>query len=285
MFAARREHLELVIRPALARGDWVVCDRFTDATYAYQGGGHGMPAARIRDTRAVDARRLPARPHVPVRRADRSIARSARLRRARGPLARQVRARGGRVLHAGAKRLSRARRRSCRSGFASSTARGPWTRCGRTSPRTSRRWDCRRDGRARRRAGAAAVARDAAVAGRYRAGRARAARELAARAARPRAARHRQARVRPSTSPRRCCARPRAGMVSPAARARVAGTPSRASTPISCGSSSWWSIPRKTRSKRWTPSRSIACARSRISCSSRATGSAPRSRSSPRRSG
>ena len=37
MFAARREHLARVIDPALARGDWVVCDRFTDATYAYQG--------------------------------------------------------------------------------------------------------------------------------------------------------------------------------------------------------------------------------------------------------
>ena len=49
MFAARREHLELVIRPALARGDWVVCDRVTDATYAYQGGGHGVPFARIRE--------------------------------------------------------------------------------------------------------------------------------------------------------------------------------------------------------------------------------------------
>jgi len=47
MFAARREHLEQVIRPALARGDWVVCDRFTDATYAYQGGGHGVPLPRI----------------------------------------------------------------------------------------------------------------------------------------------------------------------------------------------------------------------------------------------
>ena len=47
MFAARREHLELVIRPALARGAWVLCDRFTDATYAYQGGGHGVPLARI----------------------------------------------------------------------------------------------------------------------------------------------------------------------------------------------------------------------------------------------
>jgi dTMP kinase len=47
MFAARREHLELVVRPALARGDWVLCDRYTDATYAYQGGGHGVPLARI----------------------------------------------------------------------------------------------------------------------------------------------------------------------------------------------------------------------------------------------
>jgi len=47
MFAARREHVEQVIRPALARGDWIVCDRFTDATYAYQGGGHGVSRARI----------------------------------------------------------------------------------------------------------------------------------------------------------------------------------------------------------------------------------------------
>ena len=42
MFAARREHVVEVIAPALARGDCVVCDRFTDATYAYQGGGHGV---------------------------------------------------------------------------------------------------------------------------------------------------------------------------------------------------------------------------------------------------
>jgi len=47
MFAARREHLEQVIRPALARGEWVLCDRFTDATFAYQGGGHGVPLERI----------------------------------------------------------------------------------------------------------------------------------------------------------------------------------------------------------------------------------------------
>ena len=47
MFAARAEHIEQVIEPALARGDWVVCDRFTDATYAYQGGGRGIPDQRI----------------------------------------------------------------------------------------------------------------------------------------------------------------------------------------------------------------------------------------------
>lgn len=47
MFAARREHVEQVIAPALARGDWVLCDRFIDATFAYQGGGHGVARERI----------------------------------------------------------------------------------------------------------------------------------------------------------------------------------------------------------------------------------------------
>ena len=42
MFAARGYHLDTIIRPALASGQWVLCDRFTDATYAYQGGGRGM---------------------------------------------------------------------------------------------------------------------------------------------------------------------------------------------------------------------------------------------------
>ncbi|MEO8739494.1 MAG: dTMP kinase [Casimicrobiaceae bacterium] len=47
MFAARREHCEREIWPRLAAGEWVVCDRFTDATFAYQGGGRGVDTARI----------------------------------------------------------------------------------------------------------------------------------------------------------------------------------------------------------------------------------------------
>jgi len=47
MFAARAEHIHRTIEPALAAGRWVLCDRFTDATYAYQGGGRGVDPARI----------------------------------------------------------------------------------------------------------------------------------------------------------------------------------------------------------------------------------------------
>jgi dTMP kinase len=47
MFAARREHLDKVIRPALAQGAWVICDRFTDATFAYQCGGSGVAWSRV----------------------------------------------------------------------------------------------------------------------------------------------------------------------------------------------------------------------------------------------
>lgn len=58
VFAARAEHLEKVIRPALAAGRWVVCDRFTDATYAYQGGGRGLPQASIATLEALVQRGL-----------------------------------------------------------------------------------------------------------------------------------------------------------------------------------------------------------------------------------
>lgn len=48
MFAARAEHLDKVIKPALETSQWVLCDRFTDATYAYQGGGRGIDMQRIK---------------------------------------------------------------------------------------------------------------------------------------------------------------------------------------------------------------------------------------------
>lgn len=47
MFAARREHIAQVIEPALARGDWVISDRFTDATFAYQGGGRKLARDKL----------------------------------------------------------------------------------------------------------------------------------------------------------------------------------------------------------------------------------------------
>jgi dTMP kinase len=47
VFAARQDHLDTMIRPALAAGTWVVCDRFTDSTAAYQGGGRGLPMSDI----------------------------------------------------------------------------------------------------------------------------------------------------------------------------------------------------------------------------------------------
>ena len=135
MFAARREHLELVIRPALARGDWVVCDRFTDATYAYQGGGHGVPFARIGELeRWVHEDCQPDVTFlfdVPTER----VARAARFGGARGSRPRQIRAGGERLFHAGTRRIPRACRRLARAvshhrqqatgGSRAGRARGP----------------------------------------------------------------------------------------------------------------------------------------------------------------
>jgi dTMP kinase len=53
MFSARAEHIARVIEPALERGDWVLCDRFTDATYAYQGGGRGLDTKLIQTLEAL----------------------------------------------------------------------------------------------------------------------------------------------------------------------------------------------------------------------------------------
>jgi len=47
MFAARAQHINELIQPSMATGQWVICDRFTDATYAYQGGGRGIDNERI----------------------------------------------------------------------------------------------------------------------------------------------------------------------------------------------------------------------------------------------
>ncbi|OBX37175.1 thymidylate kinase [Halomonas elongata] len=58
VFAARAQHLARVVRPALERGAWVVCDRFTDATFAYQGGGRGIDTARIAELEAFVQRGL-----------------------------------------------------------------------------------------------------------------------------------------------------------------------------------------------------------------------------------
>ena len=60
MFAARREHLAEVVEPALARGDWVISDRFTDASFAYQGGGRGLDRDKLETLeRWVHPRRQP----------------------------------------------------------------------------------------------------------------------------------------------------------------------------------------------------------------------------------
>ena len=58
LFAARAVHTDNLVRPALARGAWVLCDRYTDATFAYQGGGRGVPSSDIEALAALAHREL-----------------------------------------------------------------------------------------------------------------------------------------------------------------------------------------------------------------------------------
>jgi dTMP kinase len=64
MFAARAMHVDKIIRPALVNGTWVVCDRFTDASYAYQGGGRGISATHIATLERMVLNGL--RPHMTI---------------------------------------------------------------------------------------------------------------------------------------------------------------------------------------------------------------------------
>jgi dTMP kinase len=72
VFAARRDHLQHVIEPALTRGDVVLCDRFTDATFAYQGGGRGFDLSTLSvleqwvQTVQIEAKSFVRQPHLTV---------------------------------------------------------------------------------------------------------------------------------------------------------------------------------------------------------------------------
>ena len=111
MFAARREHLVRVIEPALARGAWVLSDRFSDATFAYQCGGRGLDRGVFR---ALESLVHPGRNPDATFLFDVDPAVALRSPARAEPRAGQVRARGRGVLPARARRLSRARPRAIR---------------------------------------------------------------------------------------------------------------------------------------------------------------------------
>jgi len=80
VFAARRDHLQQCIEPALARGDVVLCDRFTDATFAYQGGGRGFDTAVlsvleqwVQEKRGPEAKNTPNSASNPIRQPDMTV--------------------------------------------------------------------------------------------------------------------------------------------------------------------------------------------------------------------
>ncbi len=122
MFAARASHVADVIRPALRRGRWVLCDRFTDATEAYQGGGRGMSLAIIRQLARIAHPRLT--PDLTfVFDAPASVA-NARVS-GRGTGQDRIEAEDDGVLRAGAPGLSRDRGARSRVACASSMRPGP----------------------------------------------------------------------------------------------------------------------------------------------------------------
>jgi dTMP kinase len=107
MFAARALHVHDVIRPALAAGAWVVCDRFTDASYAYQGGGRGIPMQRIATLERMVLQGL--RPDLTLLLDAKIELGMARIRK-RGALDRFERERGAFFAHVRSAYLARARR-------------------------------------------------------------------------------------------------------------------------------------------------------------------------------
>ena len=114
MFAARAVHVENLIRPALRAGEWVICDRFTDATRAYQGAGRGVDAALIEQlAQAVHADLWPHRTLLLDLPVEVGLARARAARRGR----RSIRGRGPAASSSGYGRAiwrsPRANRRGC----------------------------------------------------------------------------------------------------------------------------------------------------------------------------
>jgi dTMP kinase len=86
MFAARAEHLHSLIRPALVNGDTVICDRFIDATYAYQGGGRGMSVEAIATLQRLVQGELPGTGRTVLSRSGRSFSAGFATPTCKGPL-------------------------------------------------------------------------------------------------------------------------------------------------------------------------------------------------------
>ena len=139
VFAARRDHIERVIEPALKRGDTVLCDRFTDATFAYQGAGRGLDLALVHE---LEARvQLPLQPDLTLwfdappalAAARRSAARAADrfeaedvafFERVQGGYAERLRSSGGRIVRIDAAASLADVQRQIEAAVAAATASG-----------------------------------------------------------------------------------------------------------------------------------------------------------------